>query len=108
MTCKPLLLALTLSSLSLCTHAAEGRSPLERATMVTTGAPFLLTSGTAWLTSKPFEMLKSAKHDALAFIGSDGEIRGAQFELAVRTYHTSYPAPHMNDLQLAQAIAVTQ
>lgn len=108
MTGKPLLLAFALSALPVCTFAAEGKSPLERATMMTTGAPFLLTSGTAWLTSKPFEMLKSAKNDALAFIGSDGDIRGAQFELAVRTYHTTYPAPHMNDMQLAQAIAVTQ
>lgn len=73
--------------------------------MMTTGVPFLLTSGTAWLTSKPFEMLMSAKNDALAFIGSDGDIRGAQFELAVRTYHGAYPAPHMSDMQLAQAIA---
>ncbi|MCF5054475.1 DUF2388 domain-containing protein [Pseudomonas syringae] len=102
-----LLLALALSSLPLVASDGENRSPLERATMVTTGAPFLLTSGTAWLTSKPFEMLKAAKSDALAFIGSDGDIRGAQFELAVRTYHRAYPAPHMDDMQLAQAIAVT-
>ncbi len=107
MASKLLHIALTLFTLPLFANAAEGRSPLERATMVTTGAPLLLTSGTAWLTSKPFEMLKSAKSDALAFIGSDGDIRGAQFELAVRTYHAAYPAPHMDDMQLAQAIAVT-
>lgn len=78
-----------------------------RATMVTTGVPCLLTAGTTWLTSKPFERLAAAKRDALAFIGSDGDIRRAQFELAVRADHASYPAPHMNDMQLAQAIAVT-
>lgn len=106
MAAKRLLLTLALSALPLYVNAAEGKTPFERATMMTTGAPFLLTSGTAWLTSKPFEMLTAAKSDALAFVGSDGDIRGAQFEQAIRTYHTAYPAPHMSDMQLAQAIAV--
>lgn len=107
MAAKFLLLALARSIPPLLAHAAEGRSPLERATMVTTGVPCLLTTGTTWRTSKPFERLAAAKRDALAFIGSDGDIRRAQFELAVRADHASYPAPHMNDMQLAQAIAVT-
>ncbi|QBX41407.1 DUF2388 domain-containing protein [Pseudomonas fluorescens] len=43
----------------------------------------------------------------LAFIGSDGETRGAQFEQAVRHYRAYYPLPHMTDGQLAQAIATS-
>lgn len=104
MACKSLI-ALAISTLPLFANAAEGKGPFERATMATTGIPVLTTFGTLGTTSQPIEMLKSATSDALAFIGSDGEIRGAQFELAVRTYHASYPPPHMNDLQLAQAIA---
>ena len=51
--------------------------------------------------------MKSAKADALAFIGSDGEIRGAQFEQAARYYHSAYGQPHMTDKQLALAIATS-
>lgn len=50
---------------------------------------------------------KPAKADALAFIGSKGEIRGAQFEQAVRFYHTTYAPPLMTEHQLALAIATS-
>jgi uncharacterized protein (TIGR02448 family) len=50
---------------------------------------------------------KPAKADALAFIGSEGQIRGAQFEQAVRFYRTTYLPPLMSDRQLAQAIATS-
>ncbi|MCD5973639.1 DUF2388 domain-containing protein [Pseudomonas sp. CDFA 550] len=46
-----------------------------------------------------------ARDDALAFIGSDGNIRGAQFEQAVQHYRSTANQPLMSDLQLAQAIA---
>ncbi|MBC3948376.1 DUF2388 domain-containing protein [Pseudomonas sp. DOAB1069] len=46
-----------------------------------------------------------ARDDALAFIGSDGDIRGAQFEQAVQRYRSTANQPQMSDLQLAQAIA---
>lgn len=46
-----------------------------------------------------------ARDDALAFIGSDGDIRGAQFEQAVQHYRSTANQPLMSDLQLAQAIA---
>ncbi|NNA88326.1 DUF2388 domain-containing protein [Pseudomonas gessardii] len=51
------------------------------------------------------ELFKSSKSDALAFIGSDGEIRGAQFEQACRYYRSAYKPPLMSDAQLALAIA---
>ncbi|MDQ0652373.1 uncharacterized protein (TIGR02448 family) [Pseudomonas cedrina] len=50
---------------------------------------------------------KPAKADALTFIGTDGEIRGAQFEQAVRFYRTTYSPPLMTDHQLALAIATS-
>ncbi|KAF6689508.1 DUF2388 domain-containing protein [Pseudomonas sp. EKM23D] len=102
----PLLLAFALSALPLLTHALEEKSPSERATIMTIGIPLLFSIGTTDLTMLPFEKFINAKNDALAFIGSDGEIRGAKFESAVRAYQASHPAPHMSDFQLAQAIAV--
>ncbi|CDF96841.1 hypothetical protein BN844_1072 [Pseudomonas sp. SHC52] len=51
--------------------------------------------------------MKKAKNDALTFIGSDGQIRGAQFEQASRYYRSNYNSPLMSDMQLAQAIATS-
>ncbi|MCF5734600.1 DUF2388 domain-containing protein [Pseudomonas syringae] len=48
-----------------------------------------------------------ARDDALAFIGSDGEIRGAQFEQAVQRYRSITKPPLMSYLQLANAIAAS-
>ncbi len=85
--------------------ANENASPADKMTMYTTLGPSVLS---AWSTNmsddtqKPF---RSAKADALVFIGSDGEIRGAQFEQASRHYRSIYDHPLMNDMQLAQAIA---
>lgn len=85
--------------------ANENASPVDRMTMHTTLGPSVLS---AWSTNstgdaqKPF---RAAKADALVFIGSDGEIRGAQFEQASRHYRSTYKSPLMNDMQLAQAIA---
>ncbi|QQN30108.1 DUF2388 domain-containing protein [Pseudomonas syringae pv. maculicola] len=38
-------------------------------------------------------------------MGSDGEIRGAQFEQDVQHYRSISTQPGMSELQLAQAIA---
>ncbi|MBH3460290.1 MULTISPECIES: DUF2388 domain-containing protein [Pseudomonas] len=45
--------------------------------------------------------------DALAFIGSDGAIRGARFEQACHEYRASATPPFMSDRQLALAITAT-
>ncbi len=100
--------ALTIAFLgAISTHAVayEIDNPVERTLVATTLVPTFILGGTTALTMYGPSTLKSAKPDALAFIGSDGEIRGAQFEQAVRHYHMSYPPPHMTDNQLAQAIA---
>ncbi|MFH6565565.1 MULTISPECIES: DUF2388 domain-containing protein [Pseudomonas] len=94
-----------LMTISTQTVAAENNNPFQAALMITTAIPFLIVAGTTGLTSSIPQMFKSSKADALAFIGSDGEIRGAQFEQASRYYRETYPAPLMSDQQLAQAIA---
>lgn len=70
----------------------------------------LSTVGTALGTmssEKIADFFTPARDDALAFIGSDGEIRGAQFEQAVQRYRSITKPPLMSDLQLADAIAAS-
>jgi uncharacterized protein (TIGR02448 family) len=86
---------------------AEVKSPGDQAMIGTTLVPSLLSSATTNLTTHPNEYFGSAKADALAFIGSDGQIRGVQFERASRYYRTTYSPPLMSDQQLALAIAAS-
>ena len=85
----------------------EVKNPVERTLTVTTIVPTMILGGTTALTVYGPSMMIKAKDDALAFIGSDGEIRGAQFEQAVRYYRTTYSPPLITDQQLAQAIAAS-
>ena len=61
--------------------------------------------GTTMSSEKIADFFTPARDDALAFIGSDGEIRGAQFEQALQRYRSITKPPLMSDLQLANAIA---
>lgn len=100
---KTLALALLLS-VSTPAVSGDGANPIAAAIFLTICAPTLLIGATTSLTTEPPEVFKSAKTDALAFIGSDGEIRGAQFEQASRYYRST--SSLMSDTQLALAIAV--
>ncbi|WP_460421900.1 DUF2388 domain-containing protein [Pseudomonas sp. ZL2] len=86
---------------------AENKGSYENSMMMITLAPTTLLSGTTGLSELAVKNFKPAKADALAFIGSDGEIRGAQLEQAVRYYHAAYSPPHMTDDQLALAIVAS-
>lgn len=96
-----------LASVSHTTSANENANPFEAALMITTLAPTIVLAGTTALTSNATDSMKSAKDDALAFIGSDGAIRGVRFEQARRDYRASAAPPFMSDRQLAQVIAAT-
>lgn len=96
-----------LASVSTQAISGDDVNPIAAAIFITISSPTILIGATTSLTTEPPEVFKSAKTDALAFIGSDGEIRGAEFEQAVRFYRTTYTPPLMNDQQLAQAIAST-
>jgi uncharacterized protein (TIGR02448 family) len=91
------------------TRAAAGQidNPIDRAMVRTTTGPTFFSSAATDVTSHPNKYFGLAKADALAFIGSDGEIRGAQFEQAARYYRETYSPPLMSDIQLAQAIATS-
>ncbi|MFJ4130832.1 DUF2388 domain-containing protein [Pseudomonas cyclaminis] len=101
---KTLAIAL-LASVSTQAVSGDGANPIAAAIFLTLCAPTLLIGATTSLTTEPPEIFKSAKTDALAFVGSDGEIRGAEFEQASRYYRATYSSPLMSDMQLAQAIA---
>lgn len=85
--------------------AAENANPFDKGLMITTFLPTILIGGITSLTTEPPKLFKTAKTDALAFVGSGGEIRGAEFEQASRYYRATYTAPLMSDMQLAEAIA---
>jgi uncharacterized protein (TIGR02448 family) len=102
--CKPLAITLMVSIGNLAV-AAENNNPFQGALMITSVAPFVITSAATAGTSYIPELFKSSKSDALAFIGSDGQIRGAQFEQACRYYRSTYKPALMTDAQLALAIA---
>ncbi|EGH12709.1 MULTISPECIES: DUF2388 domain-containing protein [Pseudomonas syringae group] len=70
--------------------------------VLSTVASSLLTTMAA---DKVADFFRPARANALAFIGSDGEIRGAQFEQAVQHYRSISAQHRMSELQLAQAIA---
>lgn len=63
---------------------------------------------TTLVTAAPFDhkLLIAARDDAAAFIASDGQLRGAQLESALRYLRQVQPKLHVSDLELAQAILV--
>ena len=87
--------------------ANEKATPFDKVMTYTSILPTALTTMPTYTTDDSQKPLKSAKTDALAFIGSDGEIRGAEFEQASRYYRSAYTSPHMSDMQLAQAIVTS-
>jgi uncharacterized protein (TIGR02448 family) len=92
------------TSIGAAAYAGEIKDPSDRFTLRVTGFPTTLTAATTMFTTDGPSAFKSAKSDALAFIGSKGEIRGALFEQAVREYQATYDPPIMSDDQLALAI----
>lgn len=86
---------------------AEDRGSYQNSMFLVLLAPTVTVAATTGLTMLAANNFKPAKADALAFIGSEGEIRGAQFEQASRYYQSAYPSPLMSDMQLAQAIATS-
>jgi uncharacterized protein (TIGR02448 family) len=103
---KTLAIAL-LASVSTQAVSGDDVNPIAAGIFITISAPTILIGATTSLTTEPPKVFKSAKTDALAFIGSGGEIRGAEFEQASRYYQSTYPSPLVSDMQLAQAIATS-
>src|SRR5262245_31190716 len=63
------------------------------------------SSASSKTTSPDEKIVMQAKDDAASFVATDGRIRGAQLEAALRHLREKYSiAQHASDMQLAQAI----
>jgi len=63
------------------------------------------TAGITASTSNALQPYQSARDDALAYIASAGDIRGARLESALRQYRRDHPDADSSDMQVALAIA---
>ena len=63
---------------------------------------------TSQVTTGPFDskLIIAAQDDAAVFVASDGQLRGARLESAIKYLRQSRPKLHASDLELAQAILV--
>jgi uncharacterized protein (TIGR02448 family) len=63
---------------------------------------------TSQLTSTPFEnkQVLDSRDDAAGFVASQGDIRGARLEAALRALREARPELAASDLELAEAILV--
>lgn len=61
---------------------------------------------TSKITSTPFEnkLLGAARDDAASFVATDGRVRGARLEQALRWLRKQHPELAANDRELAEAI----
>ena len=63
------------------------------------------SSASSKITSPDEKLVLQAKDDAASFVATDGRIRGAQLEAALRYLREKYStAQRASDMQLAQAI----
>ncbi|MGH8243823.1 MAG: DUF2388 domain-containing protein [Steroidobacteraceae bacterium] len=70
-----------------------------------TSASAIGTSASSKTTSPDDKVVLQARDDAASFVASDGRIRGAQLESALRHLRERYAvAQRASDMQLAQAI----
>lgn len=63
------------------------------------------TAGITASTSNALQPYQSARDDALAYIASAGDIRGARLESALRQYRRDHAEADSSDMQIALAIA---
>lgn len=71
-------------------------------------ASSLGSAGTSASTSNARRPSQAARDDALAYIASAGEIRGAQLESALRQQRHMHPQSTLSDMQLALSIATSR
>ncbi|WP_430757472.1 DUF2388 domain-containing protein [Pseudomonas protegens] len=75
---------------------------------LTTQSSVITAYATSQVTSAPFDhkLLLNAQDDAAAFIATDGQLRGARLESALKYLRQHQAKLHASDLELAQAILV--
>lgn len=75
---------------------------------LTTQSLVVTVYATGQVTSAPFDhkLLLAAQDDAAAFVATDGQLRGARLESALKYLRQDPAKLHASDLELAQAILV--
>jgi uncharacterized protein (TIGR02448 family) len=63
------------------------------------------TAGITASTSNALRPYQSARDDALAYVASAGDIRGARLESAIRQYRRDHADSANSDMQIALSIA---
>ncbi|MBG6524927.1 DUF2388 domain-containing protein [Pseudomonas aeruginosa] len=100
---SPLFAALLLA---LCATAAEARSVVATSNIIVRALDRSIDFTSATTTSvRDMKVVTEARDDAASFVASDGAIRGAQLEAAMRTLRSRLPeAREASDQVLAEAI----
>lgn len=90
------------SLIALCWTGSAAAFDLSTQGLVITGY------ATSKVTSAPFDNKRvlAAQDDAAAFVATDGHLRGARLESALKYLRKTQPQLHAGDLELAQAILV--
>jgi uncharacterized protein (TIGR02448 family) len=84
----------------------NGSDPLYGTTYMTSLFPLYTSAEASWSTSDASSntRLRAAREDAAAYVASNGEIRGAQLESALRQLREDPTYRQYSDPQLVQAI----
>lgn len=82
-------------------------NPAQAFDLITQGS-VVSVYATSKVTSAPFDhkLLLAAQDDAAAFVATDGQLRGARLESALKYLRAAPAKLHAGDLELAQAILV--
>jgi uncharacterized protein (TIGR02448 family) len=94
-------------AIALCALLTLGIAPAVASSFggTTAGASSAGTSGSSGSTSGDDKLVLDARADAASFVASDGRIRGAQLEAALRQLRERRPqARNASDMELARAI----
>lgn len=87
---------------------AEGEIPaISAAPFFTTIAPFFTTGATFGMPLSK-RIIENAKEDAANFVGSNGQVRGAQLQQALNYIRQANPAAQASDMDLANLILTEQ
>lgn len=105
---KPYLLLLPLLFLLSEAHAKKASDDLSDDPFATTTLRITtVTSLSTDFTVRPGSYI-AAKPDALAFVGSDGRIRGVYFEQALRQFREGGGTEAITDARFAEAVAAIE
>jgi conserverd hypothetical protein len=97
----------TLLSLLVVIGAASSAQAFDQiglTTAVSIGGPTSISLDASGCFDNSKKLVLAAKEDALAFVASDGQLRGVQLQQALHAIRSQAPALAMSDMDLAREI----